>query len=294
MISIDNLCMRYPGGITALHPTSAEFYSGHFTVFLGASGAGKSTLLRCLNVLNTASEGTVEVEGLGILNGNSRLIREHRKATAMIFQQHQLIERHTALQNVLVGRIASYGTLRSLFPLPRYEQEFALDCLNRVGLLDKALERVKNLSGGQQQRVGIARALAQRPKLILADEPVASLDPATARKVLSLLHKITKEDAVPAIVSLHQVQLAKEYADRIIGLAGGRVVFDGTPDQLTASELARIYRDGKATKQERLQTPNRHDIFQESESMHERTAYRVAAQNGSSPTFAKPPALQRS
>jgi phosphonate transport system ATP-binding protein len=160
----------------------------------------------------------------------------------MIFQQHQLIVTQTALKNVLLGRLGEYGSLRSLFPLPRHEQEFALECLERVGLLDKALERVDNLSGGQQQRVGIARAIAQKPQVILADEPVASLDPATADRVLSLLRSIAKEDVIPAIVSLHQVDLAREYADRIIGLSEGSVVFDGGPQKLSSDVLRQIYR----------------------------------------------------
>ena len=162
----------------------------------------------------------------------------------MVFQQHQLIGRHSALRNVVTARLADYGVIRSLFPLPREEQIFALECLERVELLEKALERADNLSGGQQQRVGIARALAQRPKLILADEPVASLDPATSDLVLSLLHRVTKEDHLTAIVSLHQVEYAKKYADRIIGLANGAVVYDGRPKDLTNEILSQIYQNG--------------------------------------------------
>ncbi len=187
VIKLNELCMCYPSGVTALQPTSITFREGDLTVLLGSSGAGKSTLLRCLNFLNRPTSGEIVMKGLGVLNGDRNQLREHRCRTAMIFQQHQLIPRFSALKNVLIGRIPKYGTLRSLFPLPKHEQAFALECLDRVGLLDKALERVANLSGGQQQRVGIARALAQKPCLILADEPVASLDPATANHVLSLL-----------------------------------------------------------------------------------------------------------
>jgi phosphonate transport system ATP-binding protein len=159
----------------------------------------------------------------------------------MIFQQHQLIGRHTALKNVLVGRIGHYGTFRSMLPLALRDQEFALECLHRVGLLDFALQRVDALSGGQQQRVGIARALAQKPQTILADEPVASLDPTTSDDILSLLRRVTKEDRLTTILSLHQVEFAKEYGDRIIGLANGRVVFEGTARDLDARILGRIY-----------------------------------------------------
>jgi phosphonate transport system ATP-binding protein len=159
----------------------------------------------------------------------------------MIFQQHQLIGRLSALQNVLMGRIGYHSTLRSLLPLPKEEQAIGLHSLDRVGLLHKALARVDQLSGGQQQRVGIARALTQQPRLILADEPVASLDPATADKVLAMLHQICKEDGISAVVSLHQVDLAKRYADRIIGLAHGKLVFDAAPKDLTAVQAEALY-----------------------------------------------------
>jgi phosphonate transport system ATP-binding protein len=242
MIQLDGIGMRYPGGVEALRPTSLEFHKGDFTVLLGPSGAGKSTLLRCLNFLDFPTSGQIIVEGLGKIVAESKSLRRLRRVTGMIFQQHQLIVTQTALKNVLLGRLGEYGSLRSLFPLPRHEQEFALECLERVGLLDKALERVDNLSGGQQQRVGIARAIAQKPQVILADEPVASLDPATADRVLSLLRSIAKEDVIPAIVSLHQVDLAREYADRIIGLSEGSVVFDGGPRKLSSDVLRQIYR----------------------------------------------------
>jgi phosphonate transport system ATP-binding protein len=245
MIRMENVEMCYSGGIKALERTSVEFKPGSFTVLLGPSGAGKSTLLRCLNLLNCPTAGKIVVQGIGDLPGNKKLLREHRCRTAMIFQQHQLIPRHSALRNVLIGRIGEYGTLRSLFPLPRREYEFALDCLTRVQLLDKALERADNLSGGQQQRVGIARALAQKPHLILADEPVASLDPATADIVLALIHRIIKEDRITAIVSMHQVDLALKYADRIIGLAEGRIVLDDAPQSVSRDKLQSLYRSSQ-------------------------------------------------
>jgi phosphonate transport system ATP-binding protein len=241
MITLEQVSKGYPNGFVALKPTSLCFEKGSFTVLLGPSGAGKSTLLRCVNFLNLPSSGTVSVEGLGLLNGNRLLLRSHRRRTAMIFQQHQLIDRYTALDNVLIGRVGNYSALRTLFPLPQRDHLIALESLDRVGLLHKAMERVDKLSGGQQQRVGIARGLAQKPTIILADEPVASLDPATSKKVLSLLHSICKEDGLTAIVSLHQVELAETYADRIIGLANGEVVFDGKSKGLTPEVLETIY-----------------------------------------------------
>ncbi len=240
MIQIENLSVRYPSGTVGLEPTSTTFSGSEITILLGLSGAGKSTLLRSLNRLVAPAAGRVCVEGFGDLADRS-VLRRHRRATAMIFQQHQLIGRYTALQNVLVGRIGFHSSLRTLFPLSRRERRLALECLDRVGLLDKALERADALSGGQQQRVGIARALAQQPRLILADEPVASLDPATSEAVLDLLRKICHEEDIPAVISLHQLDLARAFGDRIVGLAGGQIVFDGPPDSLGAEQIERIY-----------------------------------------------------
>jgi phosphonate transport system ATP-binding protein len=159
----------------------------------------------------------------------------------MIFQSHQLIGRHTALKNVLLGRLPFHPSLRSFAPLPARDRLIALACLERVGLLDKALSRTDQLSGGQQQRVGVARALAQEPALVLADEPVASLDPATARAVLTLLREVCDEGGLTAIVSLHQVELARRFADRVIGLMDGAVAFDGPPTALDQRDVFSIY-----------------------------------------------------
>ena len=172
---------------------------------------------------------------------NKKDLQNLRKKTGMIFQQHQLIERNTVFQNVLTGRLGFHSLFRSILPLPKFDQELALDCIDRVNLLDKALVKVKELSGGQQQRVGIARALAQNPSLILADEPIASLDPKTSHQVLSMLKDICKKDNISALTSLHQVDFAKEYGDRIIGLSHGKIVFNGKSDQLSDEILKNIY-----------------------------------------------------
>lgn len=240
MLSVQDLGVTYPGGIEALRSTSVTFYRGEFNVLLGLSGAGKSTLLRTLNHLVKPTAGQVVSTEFGGLQDRLNL-RSHRRKTAMVFQHHQLILRHTVLDNVLTGRLAYHGTWRSLFPLPREDQELALHCLERVGLADKALMRADQLSGGQQQRVGIARALAQQPSMILADEPVASLDPATSEKVLSLLKRICTEDGITAVMSLHQLEYAQRFADRIIGLANAQIVFDAAPTELDDDQLARIY-----------------------------------------------------
>lgn len=230
----------YPNGTVALQPVDIDFADNEVTVLLGPSGAGKSTLLRVLNQLVVPTAGTVSVRDLGELS-TRKLVRAHRLRTGMVFQQHQLIARLSALQNVLLSRIGNYSFLRSLFPLPEDERRWALECLDRVGLFEKALERCDALSGGQQQRVGIARAIAQRPDLILADEPVASLDPASSELVLSTLRDICRQDGIPAIVSLHQLEYARQFADRVIGLSRGALVFDGPPKKLTDDALERIY-----------------------------------------------------
>ena len=218
MIRVHNLEVTYAGGIRALAPATLSFEIGAFTVLLGPSGAGKSTLLRALNGLVAPTAGRIIAPGLatpdvGDLN-DRRSMRAHRRRTGMVFQQHQLIGRLSVLVNVLI---------------------------ERVGLIDDALRRADDLSGGQQQRVGIARALVQQPTIMLADEPVASLDPATADRVLALLHGICKADRITAIVSLHQLEFARRYADRIVGLARGEVVFDGPPAKLGRPEITRIY-----------------------------------------------------
>jgi phosphonate transport system ATP-binding protein len=242
MLSVRDVEVTYPNGVTALQKTSVTFERGKFFVLLGMSGAGKSTLLRTLNGLVRPTLGDVEVEGRGSIFKSGAALRAHRRRTGMVFQQHHLIGRLTALENVLTGRLAAHGTLRSMLPLPREDRLLALEVLDRLGLADRALDRADQLSGGQQQRVGIARAKAQLPEIMLADEPVASLDPETAVKVLGDLHRICREDGITAIVSLHQVDLARRFADHIIGLAQGHVVFEGKPDELGTSALDTIYK----------------------------------------------------
>ncbi|WP_020176528.1 phosphonate ABC transporter ATP-binding protein [Methyloferula stellata] len=240
MLSLNAVSVVYPGERMAIHPTTLAFAPDQFTVILGPSGAGKSTLLRTLNGLVRPSSGAVTVDKLGELVGRLRM-RRHRASTAMVFQQHHLIGRISVLRNVLMGRLGYYSTARSLLPLPRRDHLIAMESLDKVGLADVALVRADTLSGGQQQRVGLARALAQQPGLILADEPVASLDPATARRALTLLHDICKRESIAAVVSLHQVDLARDFADRIVGLSRGRVVFDGEPGDLNQQQLDHIY-----------------------------------------------------
>ncbi|MEM9807789.1 MAG: phosphonate ABC transporter ATP-binding protein [Cyanobacteria bacterium P01_D01_bin.56] len=241
IVTLDNVGVTY-GSVIALKSISLQLHRGEFAVVLGMSGAGKSTLLRTINYLCPPTQGTVSAWGLGNLSEPS-ILRSHRQRTGMIFQHHQLLERQSVLKNVLLGRLAYHSFWRSLWPLPQADQRLALTCLQRVGLLEKALTPVKLLSGGQRQRVGIARALAQQPQLLLADEPIASLDPASAHRVMQLLQGICKTDGIGALLSLHQVEFAREYCDRIIGLSQGQVMFDGPPTALQPHHLAKIYTD---------------------------------------------------
>ncbi|WP_322517574.1 phosphonate ABC transporter ATP-binding protein [Rhodopseudomonas palustris] len=241
MLSSREICVTYANGVVALEPTSLSFERGSFVVLLGSSGAGKSTLLRALNGLVRPRSGDVLGSDGKSIFASAAALRSHRRRTAMVFQQHHLIGRLSILKNVLMGRLAHHSSLRSLLPLPKADRMVALEALDRVGLAARALERADQISGGQQQRVGIARAMAQKPDIILADEPVASLDPATAFQVLTDLHRICREDGITTVVSLHQVDLARQFADRICALVQGRVVFDGAPSALSDIKLDAIY-----------------------------------------------------
>ncbi len=241
MLRIEGATVVYQNGVCALQRATLTFEDGRFIVLLGPSGAGKSTLLRCLNGLVRPSRGNVLGNDVKSIFASRAALRRHRQRTAMIFQQHHLIGRLTALQNVLIGRLAFNSSWKSLLPPPRAERRLALEALDRVELLDRALSRADELSGGEQQRIGVARALAQHPHTILADEPVASLDPATAARVLEMIHRICREDDITAIVSLHQVELARRFADRIIGLSAGHVVVDAPIDEFGDAALQRIY-----------------------------------------------------
>ncbi len=243
MLRLIGVSVIYPSGVTGLAQIDVEFTQGQFTVLLGPSGSGKSTLLRTLNGLVEPTTGDV-VDGQGSISASRRVLRRHRRNTGMIFQHHHLIGRLTVLRNVLMGRIGHHSPLRSILPASKADRLLALGILDRLGLLDRALDRVDRLSGGQQQRVGIARALAQTPQTVLADEPIASLDPAIAEQVLSDLRRICREDGITAVLSLHQVEFARRFADRIIGLSKGRIVFDGLPSQFTPAFTKRILRSG--------------------------------------------------
>ena len=237
-IEVAGLAKRFGNGVVALAGVDLVIEAGSFVVVLGPSGAGKSTLLRCINGLETPSAGGAIVEGWPV---DKRSLRAIRTRVAMVFQRFNLVSRLNVMANVLCGRLGKRSTLASLFYLMRKDDlDVARRALDRVGLIDRAWDRADRLSGGEQQRVGIARALAQEPTIMLADEPVASLDPATSEEILDLLSEIQKQ-GITMVVSLHQVEYARRYAERIIGLNEGLVVFDGTPEALSDEVLETIY-----------------------------------------------------
>jgi phosphonate transport system ATP-binding protein len=247
-IELAGVGKRYPNGFVALAPLSLAVPAGQFLGVLGASGAGKSTLMRVLNGLAPATSGEVRVGGVTLGPRTQRAIRAR---TGMIFQQFNLVGRLNVMTNVLTGRLSHRRGLPSLLHLfPRDDHDIAHEALARVGLVEKAWERADRLSGGQQQRVGIARALAQQPNLILADEPVASLDPVTSAEILDLLRAINRRDGITMVVSLHQVDYVRRYADRVIGLHRGELVFDDVPERLDAAALERIYGPRRAAPPE--------------------------------------------
>jgi phosphonate transport system ATP-binding protein len=240
MIEIRGLTKAY-GEVVALRGVDLQVAAGEMCVVLGPSGAGKSTLLRCVNRLTEPTSGEILVAGAAAPR-DRRELRELRRHVGMIFQDHNLVPRLSVLKNVLTGRLAGMPALVAALQLfPRADVDIAFDALCRVELADRAHDRADRLSGGQQQRVGIARALAQQPQVILADEPVASLDPKTARVVLNDLRRAAHELGIAVLCNLHQVEYAFEFADRIVGVCAGRVVFEGTPAQLDDAVLARIY-----------------------------------------------------
>lgn len=246
MITIRGLSKRY-GNLQALRQVDFEVAPGEFCAVLGPSGAGKSTLLACINRLVEPDAGDIIVGGHR-QPITRRQMRALRRDVGMVFQDHNLVPRMSVLKNVLLGRLAHLSTLSSLLQLfPKADVALAMECLQRVELADRAWSRSDKLSGGQQQRVGIARAIAQQPKVILADEPVASLDPKTARTVLGDLKAAAQEFKVSVLCNLHQVAYATEFADRIVGLRAGEVVFSGAPAALDGAALRLIYGAGDAS-----------------------------------------------
>ncbi len=242
MIRFENASVTYPGGVHALRNLTLEIPDGQMMVVVGLSGAGKSTLIRAINGLVPPTDGDVVIDGVSVRKANVRQLRELRSRIGMIFQTFNLVNRTSVLNNVLMGRLHNTGTLRSLMGWYRAEDiEIAMRALERVDIVEKAYVRASNLSGGQQQRVGIARALAQEPKILLADEPVASLDPPTSHVVMRDLQRINRELDITTVVNLHFLDLAKVYGERIIGLRAGELVYDGTGADADENVFRDIY-----------------------------------------------------
>ncbi|ERJ11310.1 phosphonate ABC transporter ATP-binding protein [Haloplasma contractile] len=242
MIEFKNVSLTYPNGVEALKNVDLKINKGEFVVVVGLSGAGKSTLIRSMNRIVTPTDGELLIEGQDILSLKNKKLRGLRKKIGMIFQDYNLVKRSTVIKNVLAGRLAYTSTIKSI--LNRFSKEdrkLAYESLQRLGIEDKIYIRADQLSGGQQQRVSIARVLSQKPNIILADEPVASLDPPTSHQVMKDLKKINREDHITTIVNLHFIDMAMEYADRIIGMRDGKVVFDGSAKNVTEATFEEIY-----------------------------------------------------
>lgn len=245
ILSIKNLVKTYPNGVQALKGVSFDVKKGEFLVVIGLSGSGKSTLLRCVNRLHDPTSGEIVFEGQDIAKVQGEDVRNLRKHIGMIFQHFNLIPRHSVLSNVLMGRLGFMGSLKSIFGFFSEEDKAkALQYLKLVGIAEKAKIRADQLSGGQQQRVAIARALTQGPSILLADEPVASLDPATCHTVMDYLKKVNQELGITVICNLHFLSLVRQYATRVIALKGGEIVYEGSPSDITDAWFEKIYGQG--------------------------------------------------
>jgi phosphonate transport system ATP-binding protein len=242
VLEIQHLHKIYPKGTRALTDVNFKVNDGEFLVVIGLSGSGKSTLLRCINRLIEPTEGKILWDGVDVTAATGADLRRVRRQIGMVFQQFNLVKRSSVLTNVLAGRLGyANPTLSVLGAWPAEDRERAMRALTRVGLAEKAQARADALSGGQQQRVGIARALMQEPKLILADEPVASLDPVLSHSILQYLEQLNKEEKITVICSLHFLDLVHRYATRVIALKDGQLVFEGLPQEIDRARFKAIY-----------------------------------------------------
>ncbi|MBT3204413.1 MAG: phosphonate ABC transporter ATP-binding protein [Gammaproteobacteria bacterium] len=242
MLKIEGLTKAYTTGTKALNNVSLSIDEPQVVAIIGPSGAGKSTLIRCINRLVEPTSGVVELNGTNLVTLKGGALRKARRRIGMIFQEYNLVERLTVMENILSGRLGYVSFLQAFRrSFPKDDVSAAFRLLDRVGLKGYQDTRADALSGGQRQRVGIARALIQRPELLLVDEPTASLDPKTARQVMRIMVELALEQNTPTIVNIHDVPLAKSFANRVIGMRDGEIVFDGNPDDLTETELTNIY-----------------------------------------------------
>ena len=244
VVSLDRVSKVF-GGKQALHDVSATIHPGQFVAVIGPSGAGKTTLLRCLSRATTVSAGAIRFGAVDLAALTGAALREHRAGVGMIYQQFNLVRRLPVMDNVLVGRLPHLRSWRRWAALARWfdaaQRATALRCLDHVGLVEKVWRRADTLSGGEQQRVAIAKLLAQSPRMILADEPVASLDVLNGRLVMDTLQRIAAQAGLTVVATLHHVEYARGYADRVLGLRAGRLVFNGPPGDLTDAMLTHIF-----------------------------------------------------
>lgn len=241
-LTLHNLCKRYPTGDLALDTVSLNVPEGQVMALIGPSGAGKSTLIRCVNRLVEPTSGEVRLGELTLTSLGAGKLRQARRRMGMIFQEYALVERLTVMENVLSGRLGYVSFWASwLRRFPQKDVTAAFNLLDRVGLAGMENKRADALSGGQRQRVGIARALIQDPDILLVDEPTASLDPKTSRQIMRLIQELCVERGLTAVINIHDVPLAKMFAERVVGLQAGRVVHDGPPGSLTPEVLTQIY-----------------------------------------------------
>ena len=242
VLELRNLNKHYRAGVAVLKNISLKFADRGIAAIIGPSGTGKSTLIRCINRLTDPTSGEILFKGTDLAKLNGRRLREARRKIGMVFQEYNLVERLSVIENVLCGRLGYLPAWRAwLRRFPARDIERAFDLLDAVGLADFATERADRLSGGQRQRVGIARALMQEPDLVLADEPTSSLDPKTSVEIMELIARQAGAQDIPVIVNIHNVELAKRFADRVIGMSKGEVVFDAPPKALEHSHLRQIY-----------------------------------------------------
>ncbi|MEG1805023.1 MAG: phosphonate ABC transporter ATP-binding protein [Clostridia bacterium] len=242
MIHFDNVSKTYPNGCKGLDDVNLKIEQGEFVAIIGQSGAGKSTLIRAINRMHDITEGTLTVNDVDVAKLSGQHLRQFRRGIGMIFQSFNLVSRTTVIKNVLQAKVPDLPFWRVILGIyPKEDKILALEALDKVGILDKAYMRVDQLSGGQQQRVALARTLAQNPTIILADEPVAALDPVTAKQVMDDFKKINKEMNISILINIHHVDLALEYADRVIGIKKGKIVFDGKSSEVTQDVLDLIY-----------------------------------------------------
>ena len=249
MIKFENVSKRYPNGFEALKNINLTIEQGEFVAIIGLSGAGKSTLIRTINRMHDITEGTLTVDGTDDMTLHGKSLRAFRRRIGMIFQSFNLITRTTVIKNVLTAFVPDMPWWRATFGIFTKDEKLkALDSLDKVGILDKAFVRADQLSGGQQQRVALARTLAQNPQIILADEPVASLDPVTAKQVMDDFKRINRDMNITVLINIHHVELALQYASRVVGIRAGEIVYDGTVENVTQQVLDSIYQGGEESE----------------------------------------------